>query len=243
MADCPPNISDCLPAGSNNNDPCSPCFEPTKESFLTDLATIARQVCAIGNQVKSFNQRLDRVRNRMERLERTIDNLPEDEEASALVNPCANMDSATRADGILVCDDGEQKIFPAQDCGHLVSKDGEWILADERFRKITVQNLIVGSNTSLSGYDEAIAKGCNVLAVLQHFCTVSGNSTTGGTRLYTANQYFMGAMSMTGGGTAATGGQMLVPMTSESLTIATAGSFVGAPVFSQTFQLIGWLIV
>lgn len=107
-SDCSNNGDDCLPVGANPADPCSPCFEPTPANFQSALAELARQQCALGNMMKAWNQRIDKFRNRMDRLEDTLDNLPGSED-TPLVNPCSSVsDALVGMDVLFGCKDGGQ---------------------------------------------------------------------------------------------------------------------------------------
>lgn len=97
---------------------------------MDTLSQLSRDICAQGNMIKAWNQRLDKFRNRMNRLEDTINNLPGAEDAEVF-NPCTNSDTAEEADAILACDNGNGKLFQAEgedeaDEFELVACDGKW---------------------------------------------------------------------------------------------------------------------
>jgi len=72
---------------------------------MDTLSQLSRDICALGNQTKAWNQRLDKFRNRMNRLEDTINNLPGQDAQEQIQDTCANANSAEDgADALLACE-------------------------------------------------------------------------------------------------------------------------------------------
>lgn len=255
MPDCPTNDPNCLPAGSNAVDPCSPCFEPTCENFLEAQAAIARQLCAVGNQVKAWNQRLDKFRNRMDRLERTIDGIPTDT-ADALVSPCSNLADLPEegADSILACGSGAQVgMLPEVDgCSDIKGVGSKWLVVPHglSFRPLeTVQTLTTSWATqnivALNEYDEIVGDiPCGAWALIDYQDFLTGvTSVTGGTSLSSVNGVLIGAQYITNGSDAAFAGSALIPLTEKRITLAVSNSFSGSVTHtSSILRLWGYFV-
>lgn len=151
MPDCPTNNTDCLPAGSNATDPCSPCFEPTTENFMEVLANLARQVCAVANQVKAWNQTIGKLRNRMNRLEGEIDGIDTSSEMG-VVNPCSTMGEIpiAGAEAILACGAGSSVgLVPSStECSEIIGKNGKWVSQARGLNFHGITPVVILSTTS-----------------------------------------------------------------------------------------------
>lgn len=248
MADCPSDTSsDCLPAGSNVTDPCSPCYEPSKETFLSDLAALARQVCAVGNQVKSWNQRLARFTNRMDRLERALNAIPDAEE-TVLGDDCSNLDETDSANLIKVCNEGvTQGLSTLEDqCTDILGgDDGIWrvIPHGSTLYKVTPAQTLTTSwstqnFTALTDYDEILENHpCGIQwAIVDYQCFMTPlSSTNAGTSVAALNGMILGTIFTEAGGAASFGGTALVPMTSKLLAFSVSNSFSGGFTYSSSF--------
>lgn len=252
MPDCPTNLTDCLPAGSNAVDPCSACFEPTTENFQQALAELSRMVCAQGNQVKSWNQRLDKFRNRMTRIENEIANLPTSESADIL-NPCSNMATLPEegAESILACGAGTQVgLLPdLEGCSEIVGSDGKWLvkprgLTWHPLSPLQTLTTVWASQTftALNGYDDIVDNGCEIWGVCDYQTFLTANtSVTSGTSIASVNGILTSAQYFTSGNDVSDAGVVMFPMTSKSITLAVANSYVGSITFSSAlFRLLGY---
>lgn len=254
-ANCPTDDLDCLPAGSNAVEPCSPCFEPTKESFLEAQAAIARQLCAVANQVKAWNQRLDKFRNRMNRLEDTINHLPSADDAD-LVNSCSNLSDLPEdgAESILACGAGSQVgLLPTEEgCSDIVGLDAKWKVVPHGLRFVPIStgpqllttSWATANFTALNEYDEAAEVGCEVwgLCDYQDFLTAV-TSVTSGTSTATVNGVAAGAQYFTSGNDAAISGIVMFPMTDKRITLAVANSYAGSITHTSSFlRLWGYFV-
>lgn len=248
-ADCSSNNSDCLPAGSTAANPCSPCLEPTKESFLSTLAEVARQVCAVGNQVKTFNQRIDRLRNRMERLERELANLPDPEEAVG-VNDCANLDELPEegADVLLACADGVKIGIGGEEdeCSSLKNILGKWLKVPGGSNVVLLETPMVlttpGTTTGLTDYDIYEPLSCNMHAIV--FIAVGGVGTSGTTRLLTwvGNGRSMVTLNINGVSSQQEVAFAVIPLTADSIAITIASGGAGGTITGDNALLLGYIV-
>lgn len=245
MPDCPPNNADCLPAGSNAADPCSPCFEPTCDNFLQVLAELSRQVCATGNMIKGWNQKLDKFRNRMDRLEDTINNLPGAED-SVVSGPCQNADSASDGfDSLLGCDDGNPSIISAtgedeEDQFEVVACNGKWHRQPKGLTRhwldpevtLAVSNGV--NSVTLPSFPEDV---CGPIRAIfgTYLSTSAGPSGTPGSTTITVGSKQVAQSGIFG---SATYQEATAPVTSSTVTITISVS--NAISSSQTMKLLGY---
>lgn len=252
MPDCPQNDTDCLPAGSNAVEPCSPCFEPTKENFLEAQAAMARQLCAVGNQVKAWNQRLDKFRNRMNRLENLVNSIPADEE-SALVSPCSNLADLPEdgAESILACGSGAQVgLLPdLEGCSEILGKDGKWKVGLRGLGFYPDTKLITTgwftqaiAPAHLNMWDELNEDHCTIWAMVNFQTFLTGNTSgTGGTSICYFNGIIADTMYISNGSEDSSGGICIFPMPTKAITMAVSNNFVGSVQFTSTaVSLLGY---
>lgn len=248
MPDCPPNTTDSLPAGSNAADPCSPCFEPTCDNFLSVIAELSRQVCATGNMIKSWNQRLDKFRNRINRLETAINAIPTAED-TPLINPCANTNSVPEegADGVLGCSEGAQVLIEAlEGCGGSLRSTGGKANFNPQALNVHMldepQTLTApGTTSGLTDYDlVGEEEGCKLHAIIHFYVSASGGSgVTNSGRYYASSDGVnvagneVGTFSISGGGTSSSVAEVFVPIDDDQLIINLSQSGSGATKSTQ----------
>lgn len=136
----------------------------------------------------------------------------------------------------------------AANCDALVWKDhglptAGWKAQSEMFGPVwleTAHPLIWGSNVNLPRYEELVAKGCKLSAIVQGSVVVSGTSGQGGTLVYTANGMYLLAVSMTNGSSDASASQSLCPIATNSLPISRTGAMSGT--ITHNFALLGYFL-
>lgn len=207
------------------------------------LANLARQVCAVGNQVKAWNQTIGKFRNRINRLEDELNNLPNPEDATT-INPCANNDGTEEADAILVCDGGTEKIFsPSDDSLEILSCGGKWktqprgaTLHFQEIATVVSVTTAVGTVTgTLPNYPE---EACDKVWALFETSVGAGDGASGAAHSRTVK---LGNYTLCSSGFHDTVDvqQAMAPVTSSSVsfTITDFGSSSG----STTIKLLGYL--
>lgn len=136
----------------------------------------------------------------------------------------------------------------AANCDVLVWKnhgtpEAGWMAQSEMLGPLwlaTAHPLAFGANTNLPRYDELKAKGCKLSAIVQFSLVVSGTSGQGGTLVYFAGGFNLGAISMTAGSSDADAGQSMCKLTTNSLPITRSGAMTGT--VTHSFSLLGYFI-
>jgi hypothetical protein len=110
MSDCLPN-SECVPIGTPVSDPCSPCFAPSEQQMLAQIAVLNEKVCALQTENSNWAQLLQRTRNRLTLLEDKFSRFVIPDDDTAVVNPCTNAPNVDDFAAVMGCEGGSPALI------------------------------------------------------------------------------------------------------------------------------------
>jgi hypothetical protein len=238
------------PIGSTTNElaNCSPCAEQPVDCTKA-VSELNAAVCALRGQYAEMLRKYGKLQGKLVTQAQYIKQfLDEQTRLRRLISEsggdagCGGANDAETADSIMVCDGGVPKgLPPGSNCARIFGEGGKWKVGGPGIHWLAAgQVLGLGNNTGLTDYDEVTEHGCIVAAIVESNISISGDSSTSGQFSVLANGVVVSAVGLSGGGFDGAGGQAIVPLNSQLITIAHANTFTGA--YTYAHKLHGYLI-